>query len=171
MTLFLSIALFLATTLGADAALPAESKRQAEAGKFVQAVTISGECIKLVHAGHPVDGCKNILVNMNYSTGVSAYWFVTDRTVLSFAGDGSRRIEQGSDLVLQSIERVLLAAKGNDKEDDTREDDAVGFCRFGNPTRKGMMVECLAHTQGGLYEGTFVADGDPPKLGELRISR
>src|SRR5215208_1268067 len=111
MTLFLSIALFLVTTLGADAALPAESKRQAEAGKFVQAVAISGECIKLVHAGHPVDGCKNIVVNMNYSTGVSAYWFVTDGTILSFTGDGSRRIEQGSDVVIQSIERILLAPK------------------------------------------------------------
>ena len=63
MTLFLSIALFLAATLSADAALPAESKRQAEAGKFVRAVAISGECIKLVHAGHPVDGCKNILAD------------------------------------------------------------------------------------------------------------
>jgi hypothetical protein len=171
MTLFLAIALFLVATLGTEAALQPKSEKKAKVDKFVQTVAISGECIKLVHAGHPVDGCKNILVNLNYSTGVSAYWFVTDRTVLSFAGDGSRRIEQGSDLVVQSIERVLLAAKGNDKEDDTREDDAVGFCRFGNPTRKGMMVECLAHTQGGLYEGTFVADGDPPKLGELQISR
>ena len=171
MTLSPAVALFLVATLGVDAAVPIESKRKAEAGKFVQAVTISGKCIKLVHAGHPVDGCKNILVNMNYSTGVSAYWFVTDRTVLSFAGDGSRRIEQGSDLVVQSIERVLLAAKGNDKEDDTREDDAVGFCRFGNPTKSGMMVECLAHTQAGLYEGTFMADGTPPKLETLQISR
>jgi hypothetical protein len=170
MTLSPAVALFLVATLGADAALPAESKRQAEAGKFVQAVTISGECIKLVHAGHPVEGCKNILLNMNYSTGLSAYWFVTDRTVLSFAGDGSRRIEQGSDLVIQSIERVLLAAKVHGT-DDTREDDAVGFCRFGDPTKRGMMVECLAHTQAGLYEGTFVADGTPPKLETLQISR
>jgi len=165
-----AVALFFVTTLGADAALPAEAKRQAEADKFVQAVTISGECIKLVHAGHPVEGCKNILLNMNYSTGVSAYWFVTDRTILSFAGDGSRRIEHGSDLVIQSIERILLAPKVHGT-DDTREDDAVGFCRFGDPTKSGMLVECLAHTQAGLYEGTFVADGTPPKLETLQISR
>src|SRR5215213_11306333 len=125
MTLPLAVALFFVATLGADAALPAKSKRKAEADKFVQVVAISGECIKLVHAGHPVEGCKNILVNMNYSTGVSAYWFVTDRTILSFAGDGSRRIEHGSDLVIQSIERILLAAKVHGT-DDTREDDAVG---------------------------------------------
>ena len=169
MTLALAIALFLAATLGADAALQTKPEKKAEADKFVQAVAISGECIKLVHAGHPVDGCKNILVNMNYSTGVSAYWFMTDRTILSFAGDGSRPIEQGSDVVIQSIERVILAAKAN--EDDAKEDDAVGFCRFGDPTKRGMTVECMAHTQAGLYEGTFVADGNPPKLGKFQISR
>jgi hypothetical protein len=170
MTLSLAIALFLAATLGADAALQTKPEKKAKADKFVQAVAISGECIKLVHAGHPLDGCKNILVNVNYSTGVSAYWFVTDRTVLSFAGDGSHRIEQGSDLVIQSVERVLLAAKVHGT-DDTREDDAVGFCRFGDPTKRGMMVECMAHTQAGLYEGTFVADGNPPKLGKFQISQ
>jgi hypothetical protein len=47
----------------------------------------------------------------------------------------------------------------------------VGFCRFGDPTKSGMLVECLAHTQAGLYEGTFVADGTPPKLESLQISR
>src|SRR5215204_2299930 len=109
MTLALAIALFLAATLGADAVLQTKPEKKAKADKFVQAVAISGECIKLVHAGHPVDGCKNIVVNVNYSTGVSAYWFVTDRTILSFAGDGSRRIEQGSDVVIQSIEKVILA--------------------------------------------------------------
>src|SRR5215213_7710812 len=172
MTLSLAIALFLAATLGADAALQEKSKRKAEADKFVQTVAISGECIKLVHAGNPVDGCKNILVNMNYSTGVSAYWFVTDRTILSFTGDGSRRIEQGSDVVIQSIEKVILATIADDsKKADTEEDDAVGFCRFGDPTKKGMMVECMAHTRAGLYEGAFLADGEPPKLGEFPVSR
>jgi len=172
MTLPLAVALFFVATLGADAALPAKSKKKAEADKFVQTVAISGECIKLVHAGHPVDGCKNILVNMNYSTGVSAYWFVTDRTILSFAGDGSRRIEQGSDVVIQSIEKIILATIEKDSwKDDTKEEDAVGFCRFGDPTKKGMMVECMAHTRAGLYEGAFLADGDPPKLGEFPVSR
>jgi hypothetical protein len=167
-----TVALFLVATLGADVALQTEAKKKDEADKLVQAVTISGECIKLVHAGHSIDGCKNILVNMNYGTGVSAYWFVSNRMILSFAGDGSRRIEQGSDIVIQSIERVVLAAKANDsKKDHTKEDAAVGFCRFGDPTRKGMMVECMAHTQVGLYEGTFMADGNPPKLEKFQISR
>ena len=168
MTLSLAIALFLAATLGADAALQAKSEKKAKADKFVQTVAISGECIKLVHAGHPLDGCKNILVNVNYSTGASVYWFMTDRTILSFAGDGSRQVKQGSNIVIQSIERILLAAKVHGT-DDTREDDAVGFCRFGDPTKRGMMVECMAHTQAGLYEGTFVADGNRPKLGKFQI--
>ena len=172
MTRPLAVALFFAATLGADAALPEKSKKKAEPDKFVQAVAISGECIKLVHAGSPVEGCKNILVNMNYSTGVRAYWFVTDRTILSFTGDGSRRIEQGSDIVIQSIEKIIVATMEKDsKKEDTTEEDAVGFCRFGDPTKKGMMVECLAYTQEGLYEGAFVADGNPPKLESFQISR
>ena len=170
MTLSLAIALFLAATLGADAALQTKPEKKAKADKFVQAVAISGECIKLVHAGHPLDGCKNILVNVNYSTGASVYWFMTDHAILSFAGDGSRRVKQGSNIVIQSIERVILADTANE-EDDPKEDDAVGFCRFGDPTKRGMMVECMAHTQAGLYEGTFVADGNPPKLGKFQISQ
>ena len=172
MTLPLAVALFFAATLGADAALPEKSKKKVEPDKFVQAVAISGECIKLVHAGNPVEGCKNILMNMNYSTGVSAYWFMTDRTILSFTGDDARRIEQGSDIVIQSIEKIIVATiEKNSKKDDTKEEDAVGFCRFGDPTKKGMMVECMAHTPAGLYEGAFLADGDPPKLGEFPVSR
>ena len=172
MTLPLAVALFFAATLGADAALPEKSKEKVEPDKFVQAVAISGECIKLVHAGSPVEGCKNILVNMNYSTGVSAYWFVTDRTILSFTGDGSRRIEQGSDIVIQSIEKIIVATMEKDsKKDDTKEEDAVGFCRFGDPTKKGMMVECMAHTPAGVYEAAFLADGASPKLGEFPVSR
>src|SRR4051795_6880085 len=130
MTLPLAVALFFAATLGADAALPEKSKEKVEPDKFDQAVAISGECIKLVHAGNPVGGCKNVLVNMNYSTGVSAYWFVTDRTILSFTGDGSRRIEQGSGIVTQSIEKIIVATMEKDsKMDETKEEDAVGFCR------------------------------------------
>jgi hypothetical protein len=132
-------------------------------------VTVSGGCTKLVHAGKPVEGCKNILVNMNYSTGVSAYWFVTDRNILSFAGDGSRHIEQGPDIVVQSVNRIILAVTDGSDEDATG-DDAVGFCRFGDPTKAGAIIECLAHAQAGLYEGTFVTDGTPPKFGEFPVS-
>ncbi len=172
MTLALAIALFLAATLGADAALQTKPEKKAKADKFVQAVAISGECIKLVHAGHLVDGCKNILVNMNYSTGVSEYWFTTQKTILSFAGDGSHRIEQGSDSVIQAIERIFLADTANDSEaDDAKEEPAVGFCCFGDPARRGTTVECVAHTQAGLYEATFVTDGKPPMLRKFQISR
>lgn len=104
-------------------------------------------------------------MNLNYSTGVSAYWFVTEETVLSFSGDGARRVEQGSNIVVQSIERVILAATTDaSKEEDAKEDAAVGFCRFGDPTVKGSTVECIAHTRTGLYEGSFAPDGNPPEL-------
>ena len=166
------VVFFCLATLGATAALPAESNRKAKANTSIQMDTLSGECIKLVHAGHPVTGCKSILVNMNYDTGVSTYWFMTDHSILSFAGTGSRRAEQGSDIVVQSIERLFLADMGDDgKEDDAKEEEAVGFCRFGDPTRKGMMVECKARTHGGHYEGAFVADGSPPKLDNFQLRR
>jgi hypothetical protein len=174
--LSLALVLFLMAALDADAAPKAKSK-EPEADKVGQMVTVSGECTKLVHAGQPIEGCKSILVNMNYSTGVSGYWFTTQNTILSFAGDGSRRVEQGSDSVVQAIERIFLADTANDskaddsKADDTKEEPAVGFCRFGDPTKRGTTVECMAHTQAGLYEGTFVTDGKPPTLEEFQISR
>ena len=171
MMLSLALVLFLVAALGADAAAQAKPK-ETEADKLSQMVTISGECTKLVHAGQPVEGCKSILVNMNYSTGVSGYWFMTANTILSFAGDGSHRIEQGSDSVIQAIERIFLADTANDsKADDAKEEPAVGFCRFGDPTKRGTTVECVAYTQAGLYEGTFVTDGKPPMLKEFQVSR
>jgi hypothetical protein len=170
MRLSLAVAFFLAAIVSVDAA-PQTNSKKGEAGKFVQMITISGECTKLVHAGRPVSGCKSILVNMNYSTGVSAYWFVTEQTLLSFAGDGSRRVEQGVSIVVQAIDRVILATTDSSKADDATADDAVGFCRFGDPTRKGSMVECIAHTQAGLYEGFFASDGKPPKLEAFQISQ
>ncbi len=171
MMLSLALVLFLVAAPAAEAA-PQANPKEAEADQLSQMVTISGECTKLVHAGQPVEGCKSILVNMNYSTGVSGYWFTSQNTILSFAGDGSRRIEQGSDSVIQAIERIFLADTANNSEaDDTKEEPAVGFCRFGDPTRRGTTVECVAHTQAGLYEGTFVTDGKPPMLKEFQVSR
>ncbi len=169
MRLSLAFALFVANAVGAYAAPQTKSER-AGSDRFVQMVTVFGACTKLVHAGQPVDGCKSTLVNMNYSNGVSAYWFVTDQTILSFAGEGSRRIEQGADIVVQAIDRLILAATDATKEDAAKGDIAVGFCRFGDPTKKGMTTECVAHTQLGLYEAAFVTDGTPPKLEALDIA-
>jgi hypothetical protein len=171
MMLSLAVVLFLVAALAAEAA-PQAKPKETEADKPSQMVTVSGKCTKLVHAGQPVEGCKSILVNMNYSTGVSGYWFTTQKTILSFAGDGSRRIDQGSDSVIQAVERIFLADTANDsKADDTKEDSAIGFCRFGDPTKRGSTVECVAYTQAGLYEGTFVTDGKPPMLEEFQLSR
>jgi hypothetical protein len=170
MRLSLAVALFLAATLGADAAPQAKSNENDEPHKIVQMVTVTGACSKLVHAGLAMEGCKPILVNMNYSTGVSAYWFMTEGTILSFSGDGSGRVEQGPDLVVQAIETVILAATTGAPE-EAKEEAAVGFCRFGDPTIKGSTIECVAHTQAGSYEGAFTTDGNPPKLEAFQINQ
>jgi hypothetical protein len=108
MKLSLAIALFFAATISVDAAPQTKSKKKAETNKIAQMVTVSGECTKLVHAGLAVEGCKDLLVNMNYSTGVSSYWFMTESTILSFSGDGSRRIEQGPDIEPRRVFRRLV---------------------------------------------------------------
>jgi hypothetical protein len=119
-----------------------------------------------------MDGCNPILMNLNYSTGVSSYWFVTEGTILSFSGDGGRRVEQGPSTVVQAIEKVILAATTDAfRKEDAKEEAAIGFCRFGDPTLKGATLECLAHTQAGRYEGTFVADGGPPKFEALQVNQ
>ena len=150
MTLSLALAFFLAATLGADAA-PARPKTKPRAGQLAQTVTVSGECTRLIQAGRPVGGCKNILVNTNYSTGVSGYWFMTGNSIVSFAGDGARRLEQASDQVIQSIERVFLTDPTNiAQEEDATAENAIGFCRFGDVTKRGSMIECVAHSRAGL---------------------
>jgi hypothetical protein len=169
--LSLALAILLAATLGADAAPQAKSA-ESEVPKIAQMVTVSGECTKLVHAGVSVGGCKPILMNLNYSTGVSAYWFMTEGTILSFSGDGSHQVEQDPDVVVQAIERVIRAATiGVLREEDTKEETAIGFCRFGNPTIKGSTLECMAHTPAGRYEGVFVTDGSPPKLEAFHVNQ
>src|SRR5918993_242910 len=172
MKLSLVIALFYAATISVDAAPQAKSKREAETNKIAQMVTASGECTKLVHAGIAVEGCKNVLVNMNYSTGVSSYWYMTESNILSFSGDGSRRIDQGPDTVVQAIEKVILAVTtAVPTEEEGKEDTAVGFCRFGDPNVKSSMIECVAHTQVGRYEGAFATDGSPPQLEAFQVAQ
>jgi hypothetical protein len=39
---------------------------------------------------------------------------------------------------------------------------------FGDPTRKGTTVACVAHTEAGVYEGTFVTGGKPSMLENSR---
>jgi LytS/YehU family sensor histidine kinase len=169
MMLSLAIAFLLATTLGAAAAPPAKSKK-VESGSVAQIVTITGECTKLVYAGVAMEGCKPILMNMNYSTGVSAYWFMTERTIMSFSGNGSHRVEQEPDIVVQAVDRIVSAATTDAvKEENTKEETAIGFCRFGNPTIKGSTLECVAHTQTGRYEGAFVTDGRPPEFKQYQV--
>ncbi len=170
MRLSLAIALFFAATFDVQAAPQAKSKR-AEANNIAQMVTVSGECTRLVQAGLAVEGCKNLLVNMNYSTGVSSYWFMNESTILSFSGDGSRRIEQGPDVVVQAIEKVILAATGTASEEEGKEDPAIGFCRFGDPNLKGSTIECVAHTHMGRYEGAFATDGSPPQLEAFQVAQ
>ena len=161
-------AIFAFAPINADAAPTAKSKK-ADAAKVVQMVTITGACTKLVHIGQPVDGCKKTLVNMNYSTGVSAYWFMAERTILSFSGDGTHRIEQGPGTIVQAINRIVLGATDG-TDDEARESAAVGFCRFSDPTKEGALLECMAHTEAGLSEGIFRADGRPPGLDEFPVS-
>ncbi len=168
MKLSLAVASLLAASVGADAAPEAQPGRDGET-KIARMVTVSGRCTRLVHAGHAVDGCRNTLVNMNYGTGISSYWFMTERTILSFYGDGSRRIEQGPDTVVQAVEQVVLVETTGNPDDQHQGDDAIGFCRFGNPTVKGSTIECIAHTEAGRYEGTFIADGNPPKFEVFRV--
>ena len=43
-------------------------------------------------------------------TGVSSYWFMTESNILSFFGGGSWQVEQGPNIVVQAIEKVILAA-------------------------------------------------------------
>lgn len=172
MKLSLAIAFFLAAAIGVDAAPQAKSTKKAETNKVVQMVTVSGECTKLVHAGLAIEGCKDLLVNMNYSTGVSSYWFMSDTTILSFVGDGSRRVEQGPDIVVQAIEKVILGATtASADEDQGQEHTAIGFCRFGNPTLHDATIECVAHTQLGRYEGVFATDGSSPKLEAFQVEQ
>ncbi len=169
MRLSIAFTLLLAATFGAAAAPQAKPKKP-KASNTVQMVTVSGECTRLLQAGVPVEGCKPVLLNLNYSTGVSAYWFATEHTILSFSGDGSRRVEQGPAIVVQAIEKVIAAATTNgSRAEDAKEEAAIGFCRLGDPAVKGSMLECVAHTQAGRYEGTFVPDGSPPQLEAFQV--
>ncbi len=170
MRLSLALALLVAAALGAEAAPPDKAPKKPETSNIAQLVTVSGECTRLVQAGARVEGCKPVLMNLNYSTGVSAYWFMTERTIVSFSGDGSRRVEQGPSTVVQAIEKVIVAAATHGfKDEDAKEETAVGFCRFGDPTIKGATMECVAQTPAGRYEGVFVTDGSPPQFEAFQV--
>ena len=82
---------------------------------------------------------------------------MAERTILSFSGDGTHRIEQGPGTIVQAINRIVLGATDG-TDDEAREGAAVGFCRFSDPTKEGALPESMAHTEAGLSEGIFRAD-------------
>jgi len=53
--------------------------------------------------------------------------------------------------------------------DEATAEAAIGFCRFGDVTKRGSTIEWVAHTRAGLHEGPFVTDGHPPKLDTFQI--
>ncbi len=121
--------------------------------------TIKGRCTKLILADQVVRGCQGILLNTSYADGRSGFYFVSGDTIVTFTGAGSRQIMQGPDKVAQPIDQVITSIKGK-----PRQAKAVGSCRFGNPYKGAVTIECRADTQQGRYEGDFTTDGLPPNV-------
>jgi len=120
---------------------------------------IEGQCTKFVYAGRALDGCKNVLLNTIYKDGRTGFYLLSGSNIVTFSGHGSRQVKRGVDDIIQPIDTVITAING--KASGIK---ATGSCRFGNPYKGAVKIQCAADTRNGRFEADFLTNGQPPSV-------
>ncbi|MDQ0318958.1 hypothetical protein QO002_001096 [Pararhizobium capsulatum DSM 1112] len=128
----------------------------AENGMFV----IEGRCQKLQIGEHDFSNiCSSKAVSTSYDDGRVGFHFVTNGGVaLTFSGLDLPNISEDEDET--GIDSIILNVGGGTKSSKI---SAVGRCRYGNPFKGKMTIDCKAKTGGMAYHARFKTNGKPPK--------
>ena len=126
----------------------------------VKAVSVAGLCTKLTYRTTNLSAtCSGKLVNIAYSDGRTSFLFVSGHTVISFSGDGRQQFERQRIQFFSPLDKVVFQSDGS-----TIGLRAVGWCDF-TDTNKGIPapIHCVAETEDGRFEGSFLTDGTRPE--------
>ncbi|MGJ4946724.1 hypothetical protein ACQR1W_39635 [Bradyrhizobium sp. HKCCYLS1011] len=146
--------------MAAIALLSPVSAARADA-KVTGMVTIDGACKKLTVGGESrTTDCKGILLNTEYSDQRTGFYFTTiDGLIVTFSTRGDQEVRADANTITAPVDMMIVSRKG--QIDRIK---AAGTCRFGDPFRGPTVIECVADSEGGRYEGTFLSNGQKPDL-------
>lgn len=124
-------------------------------------MAVSGTCAELLVASE-ARPCGGTLINTIYSDGRVGFYFVVDdseKSAVSFSGQGEQRKMPSEDIWIQSIDGLVLS---------TGATAATGECRFGNPFEGATRIECSAVSEAGdVFVGEFLTDGSEPDIVDM----
>jgi hypothetical protein len=155
--------LALAGFLSAEPSVAQEQEPPYKTSRPTEIVFLSGTCEKLSLANKNLTApcCKlKLRLSANDYLQYRTYFFFSGGKAgaVSFSGLARDQSKPHRDHAIQPIDLVLLTE--NDRH--TRL-SAVGQCEFSNPARPSRLI-CEAKTTAGVFEGTFLSDGHPPRI-------
>ena len=127
--------------------------------KLTATVGVEGACQNLTIGGEDhTTNCKGTLLNTEYDDERTGFYFATtDQVIVTFSSRGDQEQKIDTDTVTAPVDEVIVSSGG--KIDRLQ---ATGACRFGNPYKGPMLIQCTADTERGRFEGAFLTDGKQP---------
>jgi hypothetical protein len=128
-------------------------------------MSLDGVCQKLfVQKYDWTKWCKNRVVNSVTDNGDVGFTFVSSNpnisSTVTFDGRGPDQVKPSPDSVIQPVRRIIFSIAGMGIK--PKEERAVGSCRFANPYKGKMTIQCSAQTHDGHFEAVFQTNGQPP---------
>jgi hypothetical protein len=143
--------------------LAAQDNGQAQRTEDLSSLaTLEGICVELVVSDDDVTGrCNGVMLRTVYKDGRLGFMFVAhDIATATFTGEHGP--ELGDDKTIH-LDRVILATfKDNKPVPFTF--PANGTCVSTDPDFGPAKITCRANTDHGLFSGSFVSNGKPPKI-------
>jgi hypothetical protein len=150
--------------------LSALASTQVHARTMTSMISLSAAQCESRKVGFQIHNCSMVL-NTIYDDGMNSFAFVplkdsTDKGSISFLGDGKRQIKHGADIAEQPVIGITLTVVQTNGKAESVSFDAVGSCKFGNPTKWVSEVSCTANASQnmGTFTGNFRSDGAQPKV-------
>lgn len=125
------------------------------------AMALSGKCSKLIAADKDVSKrCNGEVASVTFPDGTVMFIFSFGKTMVGFSGDSRKTVGDRAKGV--ATLPVNFAYTGFGKPTPMKA--TAASCRFGNPTSgKPAAVICTAKTAKGVFAGSFLSDGKPPR--------
>lgn len=150
--------------------LSAFASTQVHARTVTSIISLKAERCESQKVGYQIHTCSMIM-NMIYDDGMNSFAFVplkdsADKGSISFLGDGKRQIKHGANVAEQPIVAITLTVVQADGKAESVMFNAIGSCKFGNPTTGVSEVSCTADAEQGkgTFTGNFRSDGSQPKV-------
>lgn len=142
-----------------------DGARPLQTGDLNSLATLEGKCVELVVSDDDISSrCNGVVLNTVYKDGRLGFMFVAhDIATATFTGEhGPELRPELRDESTIHLDRVILGTlKDNKSVPYTL--PANGTCVTTDPDFGPTKITCRANTNHGLFSGSFVSNGAPPR--------